>query len=73
MRIMLTKTMPNNTRELYSVYYLTYGSLSGTDTLIKEYFWSGPYPDPKSAFQAAQALKISHDHDDSFIVRRDRI
>jgi hypothetical protein len=64
------KTTLNATKEDYSIYYRVYGSLAGVDALIKEYLWSGPYPDIESAFREVKALKISHDNDDSFFIKK---
>lgn len=62
----------SESQELYAVYYLAYGSLAGRDGVSNDYFWSGPYPDIKTAIEQAQKLKISHDNDDSFVVRKYR-
>jgi hypothetical protein len=48
---------------------VVYGSLAGEGHLVKEYFWAGPYKYMKDAFKEAQELKISHQGDDSFVVR----
>lgn len=56
--------------EFYGVYYLVYGSLAGEGQLIKAYFWEGPYTDLKAALQKAEELKISHQNDNSFVVKK---
>ena len=66
---MLKRTM-SNPQEMYGVYYFVYGSLAGVDSLVKAYLWSGPYPDLKSALLEAENLKITHQNDDSFIVKK---
>lgn len=66
---MLTKTMGSND-ERYGVYYVVFGSLAGYDRLVKEYLWSGPYEDMKTAVDRAQELSRSHENDNSFVVRK---
>lgn len=66
---MLKKITEGNS-ELYGVYYTVFGSLAGSDRLVKEYFWDGPYPDLKTAVEKARELRDSHQDDDSFVVRK---
>lgn len=65
--MLVTKSGRNE--QIYGVYYRVYGSLAGEGQLVKEYFWEGPYSNLKSALQKAENLKISHENDDSFVVR----
>lgn len=66
----MLKRTDNNSQDLFAVYYLVYGSLAGGDVLVKAIFWAGPYPDFISALKAAENLKITHEQDDSFVVRK---
>lgn len=66
---MLRKTMGSN-GERYGVYYVVFGSLAGYDRLVKEYLWSGPYEELKTAVNQAQDLSRSHQNDNSFVVRK---
>lgn len=66
---MIRKTNGSN-GDLYGVYYVVFGSLAGDDRLVKEYFWSGPYEDLKTAVNQALELSRSHQNDDSFIARK---
>ena len=66
--MLVTKSGRND--ELYGVYYRVYGSLAGEGQLVKEYFWDGPYTNLKMAMQKAEELKISHENDDSFVVKK---
>lgn len=59
-------------RERYGVYYVVFGSLAGYDQLVKEYFWSGPYEDLKTAVVQAREISRSHQNDNSFVVRKYR-
>ena len=66
---MLRKITGSN-NEQYGVYYVVFGSLAGYDRLVKEYFWSGPYEDLKTAVVQARELSRSHQNDNSFVVRK---
>ncbi|MGK7902407.1 MAG: hypothetical protein AB4352_13515 [Hormoscilla sp.] len=66
---MLRKITGTN-NEQYGVYYVVFGSLAGDDRLVKEYFWSGPYDNLKTAVVQARELSLSHQNDSSFVVRK---
>ncbi len=68
----MLKITSGDRQNLYAIYYVVYGSLAGKDALVKEYFWSGPFADFQLALTEAETLKISHQNDDSFVVRKYR-
>lgn len=68
----MLKKITSDRQDNYAVYYLVYGSLAGKDAISIAYFWSGPYPDLKSAVKEAEELKIYYGNDDSFVVRKYR-
>ena len=69
---MLKAILPQTT-QVYGVYYVVFGSLAGGEHLFKEYLWDSiVYTDLKDAVEQAQKLRVTHQNDPSFVVKRYR-